>query len=362
VVTPPLSRRSVLLGASAAGLLSACSASAAPDQPLVDTFGAQQAGVARPTPPQRHVDLSVWDIPQGTNRAWLGTLLATLGRRAAALCAGGDAGLADVPPARLTVTVGLGPRIVAAIDPDMPGAQDLPVFPGDQTDERHRGGDLLLQVCTDEPLAAALAVAELAAAAGTGMTPRWRRTGFRGPSASDGSARNVLGFADGIVLPKGDAELAANVWLDGPPAVNGGTIAVVRSMRLDIAAFHALPPARQEQIIGRRKATGEPLSGPGLDLGAKALDGEYLIPADAHVRRAHPLTVGTGLMLRRSYNSDEGLLFISFQKELRTFVATQYRMSEGDALLRYATTTTSATFLILPGFTAETPLGGALPA
>jgi dye decolorizing peroxidase len=66
--------------------------------------------------------------------------------------------------------------------------------------------------------------------------------------------------------------------------------------------------------------------------------------------------------LRRSYNFDEGLLFISFQKELRTFVATQYRMSEGDALLRYATTTTSATFLILPGFTAETPLGGALPA
>ncbi|WP_167441571.1 Dyp-type peroxidase [Amycolatopsis vastitatis] len=355
---PPLSRRALLLSAGAAGLLSACSAPAAASDPgVVDVFGAQQAGIARPAPPQRHADVSVWDVPPG---ARLGALLATLGRRTAALCAGGDAALADLPPARLTVTAGLGPRIVAAAGPDLPGAQDLPVFPGDDVDDHHRGGDLLLQVCADEPLVAALAVTELTA--GTGLTPRWRKTGFRGPSASDGSARNVLGFADGIVVPKSDAELTADVWLDGPPAVRGGTIAVVRSMRLDTAAFHALPVTRQEQVIGRRKATAEPLSGPELDLGAKTPDGEYLIPADAHIRRAHPLTVGAGVMLRRSYNSDEGLLFISFQKELRTFVATQHRMSDGDALLRYATTTASATFLILPGFSADVPLGHGLLA
>ncbi|MEQ0562306.1 Dyp-type peroxidase [Amycolatopsis sp. NEAU-NG30] len=348
----PLSRRSVLLGAGAAGLLSACSSAAATDPDVVAAFGTQQAGIARPSPPQRHVDLSVWDVPGDVR---LAPLLAALGRRAAALCAGGDSALADLPAARLTVTVGLGPRLVP---PGLPGSQDLPVFPGDQADDAHRGGDLLLQVCADEQLTAALAVTELTA--GTGLAPRWRRTGFRGPSASDGSARNVLGFADGIVLPKGDAELAANVWLDGPPAVRGGTIAVVRAMRLDTAAFHALPVSRQEQVIGRRKATAEPLSGPDLDLGAKTPDGEYLIPADAHVRRAHPLTVGAGVMLRRSYNADDGLLFISFQKELRTFVATQHRMSEGDALLKFATTTASATFLILPGFSPEVPLGQAL--
>lgn len=357
VTPPPLSRRAVLLGAGAAGLLSACSAPAAPAPGVVDVFGAQQAGIARPAPPQRHADVSVWDVPPNTR---LDALLATLGRRSAALCAGGDIALADLPPARLTVTTGLGPRIVAAAGPDLPGAQDLPVFPGDDVEDRHRGGDFLLQVCADEPLVAALAVTELTA--GTGLVPRWRKTGFRGPSASDGSARNVLGFADGIVLPKTDAELAADVWLDGPPAVRGGTIAVVRSMRLDTAAFHALPVTRQEQVIGRRKATAEPLSGAEIDLGAKTPDGEYLIPADAHIRRAHPLTVGAGVMLRRSYNSDDGLLFISFQKELRTFVATQHRMSEGDALLRYATTTASATFLILPGFSADIPLGQALLA
>ncbi|MBE8521918.1 Dyp-type peroxidase [Amycolatopsis sp. H6(2020)] len=344
----------MLLGAGA-GLVSACSAPAtAADPDVVAAFGAQQAGIARPAPPQRHVDLSVWDLPRGTDRMWLAAMLATLGRRAATLA--GDPGFPDLPPARLTVTVGLGPRIVAAVAPDLPGAQDLPAFPGDEP--RDHGGDLLLQVCADEPLVAALATTELTA--GADLSPRWRRTGFRGPSSSDGSARNVLGFADGIVLPKTDAELAADVWLDGPPAVRGGTIAVVRGIRLDTAAFHALPVAEQERVIGRRKATAEPLSGPELDLGAKTPDGEYRIPADAHVRRAHPLTVGAGVMLRRGYSSEEGLLFISFQRELRTFVATQHRMSEGDALLRYATTTASATFLVLPGFTAEAPLGQAL--
>ena len=347
----------MLLGAGAAGVLSACSApAAAPEPDVVATFGAQQAGIVRPAPPQRHAALSVWDLPQSTGRAELGALLAALGRRAAALGAGGDPALADLPPSRLTVTVGLGPRVVAAAGPELPGAQDLPVFPGDEPGDR--GGDLLLQVCADEPLVAAWTTTELTS--GTGMSLRWRRTGFRGPSSSDGSARNVLGFADGIVLPKTNAELADGVWLDGPPAVRGGTIAVVRAIRLDTAAFHALPVAAQERVIGRRKATAEPLSGPELDLGAKTPDGEYRIPADAHVRRAHPLTVGAGLMLRRGYNSEEGLLFVSFQRELRTFVATQHRMSEGDALLRYATTTASATFLVLPGFSAEVPLGHAL--
>ncbi|MDX3192816.1 Dyp-type peroxidase [Streptomyces sp. MN03-5084-2B] len=359
VTPPPLSRRSVLLGAGAAGLLSACSAPAAASDPdVVAAFGAQQAGIARPAPPQRHVGLSVWDLPRGTDRGWLGALLAALGRRAAALGAGGDPALADLPPSRLTVTVGLGPRIVAAAAPDLPGAQDLPEFPGDGPGDR--GGDLLLQVCADEALVAALVTTELAAIGE--MSLRWRRTGFRGPSSSDGSARNVLGFADGIVVPKTDAELAADVWLDGPPAVRGGTIAVVRAIRLDTAAFHALPVAAQERVIGRRKATAEPLSGPELDLGAKTPDGEYRIPADAHIRRAHPLMVGAGVMLRRGYSSEEGLLFISFQRELRTFVATQHRMSEGDALLRYATTTASATFLVLPGFSENVPLGHTLLA
>jgi deferrochelatase/peroxidase EfeB len=70
-------------------------------------------------------------------------------------------------------------------------------------------------------------------------------------------------------------------------------------------------------------------------------------------------------MLRRGYSyansdADKGLLFVSFQRELRTFVQTQRRLDEGDALMAFATATASGTFLVLPGFSAERPLGADL--
>lgn len=340
-----VSRRRLLAGVGALGVLGACApAPAATDR---SCHGETQAGVADPA--QAHCDLSIWDVKAPA--------LDRLSDRIGALTRG--EGLAGLPPDGLTVTVGVGPRLVA---PGLPGAEELPVFPGDQTDDRHRGGDLMLQVCADNPLVVSLAVAELA---GDDLTPRWRQAGFRGPVGPDGAARNLLGFADGLVIPRGDAELRKEVWLDTPARVRGGTIAVVRRMRLDVVGFLALPVPEQERVLGRRRDTAAPLSGGGrdadIDLGAKTEDGQYLVPADAHVRRAHPLTSGSGLMLRRGYTydngpDDRGLLFVSFQKELRTFVATQHRMSEGDALMRYATTTASATFLILPGFTRNRPL------
>jgi len=68
-------------------------------------------------------------------------------------------------------------------------------------------------------------------------------------------------------------------------------------------------------------------------------------------------------MLRRSYSIDEpapGLLFISFQNDLRTFTATLAHMDISDALLPFTTTTAGATFLILPGFDRRHPLGSTL--
>jgi dye decolorizing peroxidase len=77
-------------------------------------------------------------------------------------------------------------------------------------------------------------------------------------------------------------------------------------------------------------------------------------------------------MLRRGYAFDDGalgddsdvrdagLMFTCFQRELRTFVQTQHRLDETDDLMAYATPTASASFLILPGFTPERPLGDSL--
>lgn len=179
--------------------------------------------------------------------------------------------------------------------------------------------------------------------------------------------RNLLGFIDGIVGPHTTAAQDRHLWLAGPAPVAGGTIAVVRRMELDLPRFAALSVAEQEAVFGRRRATGDPLSGGTItsdpSLGAKTPDGRYLIPADAHVRRANANAVGAGLMLRRSYSTDSpapGLLFISFQNDIRTFTSTLTHMDDSDALLGFTTTTASATFLILPGFDSRRPLGSPL--
>jgi Dyp-type peroxidase family len=270
-----------LYGAAAIGLLGGCGS---PER---------QPGVA--TPQQKHADVSVWDA-------------------------------SAVPSAQVSssVTVTYGH-----------GVDGLPEFPGDEVRPQELGGKLFLQICGDDPDA----VRDAAARLRPNGPLRWREQGF-----CHADSTNLLGFKDGIVVPKTPAEFEQEVWLP-----DGSTIAVVRRIKLDVAAFSALPVAEQERVFGRRKHDAVPLSGGDeVDLSAKTPDGEYVIPADAHVRRAHPLTAGAGLMLRRSYNYAEGLLFISYQRELKTFVNTMYRMVEGDALLRYATTTSSAAFRIPP--------------
>ncbi|WP_330277211.1 Dyp-type peroxidase [Lentzea sp. NBC_00516] len=275
----PISRRRLIAGTAAIGLLGGCGSPQ------------RQPGIA--TPQQLHADISVWDA-------------------------------VTLPSAHVSssVTVTYGH-----------GIEGLPEFPGDAVRPEDLGGGLFLQICGDDPDA----VRDAASRLRPDGRLRWREKG----SCNSGRT-NVLGFKDGIVVPKTPREFAQEVWRP-----DGSTFAVVRRMKLDVAAFTAMPVADQERVFGRRKHDAVPLSGGDeVDLSAKTPDGEYVIPADAHVRRAHPLTAGAGLMLRRSYNYDEGLIFISYQRELKTFVNTMHRMADGDALLRYATTTSSAAFRI----------------
>lgn len=371
--------------AGAAGLVGGCSsasprpAASAAGSPRegggrVDPHGDHQAGVASPAVAQQHCQLSVWRLSTGDGSAGrdrLAGLLAAMGAKISALASGADDAVQGVVPADLTVTVGLGPAVVASVDPALPGAAALPEFARERIDPTHRGGDLMIQTCAaDQPLLSA-AAGELERLLRPAAEPLWSQNGFRGsPLPDNGAARNLLGFVDGIVGPHQPGELDENVWLGTEAGrLRGGTVAVVRRMVLDLDAFLALPVEQQERIIGRRKSDGLPLSGGDdpttVDLGAKTPDGQYVIPVDAHVRRAHPLATGVGMMLRRAYSFDDGpgargLLFISFQRELRTFTATQQRLDESDALMRFATTTASGTFLVLPGFGPGRDLGATL--
>ncbi|MGW3268473.1 Dyp-type peroxidase [Streptomyces sp. NPDC001056] len=365
---------------AAAGLTAGCtpdparprpSATAAPATAIpaaVPATGRHQAGVTVPRPAQHNLLAVVADLAAG---AAVGPLLAELGDTIRALTAGTDRRLLGLVPGDLTVTVGVGPRLVRAAGASLPGAADLPRFSRERIAPRARGGDLLLQICASDALLVPVAAAALLDQAGDRVRERWRQSARRGADVPVGEGlaapRNLLGFIDGIVGPHTAAEQRRDLWLSGPPEVADGTLAVVRRMELDLPRFAALSVAEQEAVFGRRRASGVPLSGgtaaSGPELGAKTPDGRYLVPADAHVRRAHATVVGVGLMLRRSYSIDEpapGLLFISFQNDLRTFTATLTRMDTSDALLPFTTTTASASFLVLPGFDRRHPLGSRL--
>lgn len=372
--------RRAFLGATgtvtAVGLSAGCQSSSARSDrsdapaptPPVSPTGRYQAGITLPQPAQRNLLAVVADL---VDAASVRPLLAELGEAISTLTKGTDARLMGLPPGDLTVTIGVGPRLVRRVDPALPGAKDLPRFSREQIAARARGGDLLIQICASDALVIPVVAAALLEQAGDRIHERWRQSGARGSNVpvDKGLAapRNPFGFVDGIVGPHTKDEQQRDLWLSGPAPVAHGTLAVLRRMELDLPRFTALSVADQEAVFGRRRATGAPLSGGTAawnpNLGAKTPDGRYLVPADAHVRRANPNAVGVGLMLRRSYGIDApapGLLFMSFQNDIRTFTNTLTRMDNSDALLEFTTTTASATFLILPGFDEQHPLGSRL--
>ncbi|WP_328791694.1 Dyp-type peroxidase [Streptomyces sp. NBC_00273] len=377
---PSMVRRSLLCVLPAAAALGTCR-SDAPSTALpkpravavgggpavrgaVGADGARQAGVDRPAQPQTHAVVSVYDLAREADAA---RVAARVGEAVLGLT-GKPAEVLGVEGGDLTVTVGLGPRLVGPSGRGVPGGLELPAFAREERTARTWGGDLLVQVCASDPVVVALADARLAEVlAVEGVSVRWSQAGFRPPGG--GPVRNLLGFPDGIENPRTHPELDREVWLDGPGPFADGTIAVVRRLRIDVSGFLAQSTVRQEEAIGRRKSDGAPLSGgdaPGrLDLSAKTSRGRYLVPAMAHARRANPNATGSGRMLRRGYSyrnepGDQGLLFVSFQRGLRTFTATQRRLDDGDDLMRFVTATASGAFFVPPAFTPERPLGGSL--
>lgn len=339
----------------------------------VPSRGRTQAGIARPATPQRNGLVVVADVTEPPTAARVLAMLAALGDRIDALTDPVATERTVLPdgPGDLTITVGIGPRLVAAIDASLPGAAELPRFASDAPlDDRMRGGDLLISAYASDAGVLHASIADVLAVV-PGATRRWTQPCVRG--AGEGTiVRNPLGYHDGIIVPHGDDELDENVWIaDGPAA--GGTIAVIRRLRLDTTGFAALPGPRQDEVVGRVRATGDPLSGGGptaeADLTAKSPDGSYLVPSRSHVRAAHPSFTGSRLMLRRGYAysnaagpgeaADDGLLFMCFQRELDDFVRTQHRLDETDDLMRFATPTASASFLIVPGRT-DGALGASL--
>jgi deferrochelatase/peroxidase EfeB len=354
--------------------------------------GSRQAGIA--TAQQDRLAFAAYDLTVSgsveDNRAALRELLKTWTDAARAMTTGqpvpGDLSNGAAPPAdtgeaygsapaNLTITIGFGPSLFDqrfGLTGKRPAAlADIPVLPRDNLDPTRSGGDLAIQACSDDPMVAFHAIRNLARLGRGTAVMRWSQLGFgRAASTSDKqpTPRNLMGFKDGTRNIHGDANLLDDyVWVGGETDqswMRDGSYLVARRIRMRIEAWDRDFLTDQQNVIGRYKYNGAPLSG------KKEFDtpdfkavhgGQPAIPVDSHVAlAAHENNKGVRI-LRRAYNYtdgvladsgelDAGLFFLCYQKDPRTqFVTLQRKLGQHDAMNEYIEHNGSAVFACPPG-------------
>lgn len=339
---------------------------------VVTFHGRHQAGIE--LHPQAHSTYLAFDLVPGLDRAGIRRMLRLITDDASRLTAGRPA-LADTEPelaftpARLTVTLGFGPGLVDRIDPSArpDWLAPLPAFTIDRLESRWSGGDLLLEIAADDPVAIAHASRMLVKDIRRYAGVRWRQDGFRNAAGSvaDGATqRNLFGQLDGTANPSvGSEAFARVVWRESgaPRWLAGGTSYVIRRIAMNLDTWDELDRPGREQAMGRRLDTGAPLTGArefdAPDLQARTAAGLPVISPVAHVARARSAD-GAPQIMRRGFNydvtaaggTDAGLIFGSFQADpVRQFVPIQARLAEVDLLNLWTTPIGSAVFAVPPG-------------
>jgi dye decolorizing peroxidase len=194
-----------------------------------------------------------------------------------------------------------------------------------------------------------------------------------GATAHPMTARNLMGQMDGTRNPKPtDADFDQRIFVPAssskdPSWMANGSYAVVRRIRMLLDDWEQLSVQQQEQVIGRRKSDGAPLTGgtetTEMDLDKTDTKGDLVVPLNAHARITRPDQNGGAAMLRRPFSyhdgfdtdgtPDAGLLFICWQADpLRGFVTVQRKLDRGDALSKYIRHEASGLFAV-PGGAAE---------
>lgn len=352
----------------------------------VPFYGEHQAGIA--TPAQDRLHFAAFDLLT-EDPAELRELMRDWSRAAAEMTAGemiGDVNYEELAPpedtgetigllpSSLTVTFGFGPGVFAKRGRGLaaqrpPQLKPLPPLPGDELNGLESDGDICVQACSDDPQVAFHAVRNLARIGRGIVAMRWSQLGFgrtATTSRSQDTPRNLMGMKDGTANIRAEDTDAMDrfVWVDdGPAWMRGGSFMVTRRIRMLLEVWDRASLEDQEQTIGRRRYSGAPLGGSDefepLPLDEK-VNGQPLIPANAHVRLASAKETGERI-LRRGYSFTDGvdeslgeleagLFFIAFQRDPeKQFVAIQRRLGTMDALNEYIKHVGSAVFAVPPG-------------
>lgn len=380
------SRRTFLIGTSTAalatGALTACSSSKegegtqiAPDEAELGSStvafdGEHQAGIATPHP--SHMRIVAFDIADDrATREDMIRLMNLWTEDARRMCSGMSprADLAEelsTLPANLTITVGYGPSLFEKLGLAAPDwLKELPAYEHDELIDDYSGGDLVLQICADDPMTVAHASRFLTAAGKSYVKQKWAQDGFlhaHGAIPSGYTMRNHFGQLDGTGNP-GLAEFDDVVWInDGPEWLRGGTAMVVRRIEMHLDTWDMLDRPSREAVIGRTLGNGAPLTGTEEfdepDLEARDEYGLPVIDPNSHMARAKAVPGQLDAKIfRRPYNyldaDSAGQIFICFQQDpMKQFNVIQERLSEADRLNEWITHIGSAVFAV-PGGTRD---------
>lgn len=383
-------RRGFLMGAAGVtgmasiSMLSACADSDDPagvlsnsgedQEPLTEAIvafdGPRQAGIETPT--QADMNLAGFNLKDDVDAGGIARLMRLWTEDARELTAGRNPLSSLEPemvewPANLTITCGFGERIfeIAAKGKKPSWLHDIPEMDRDELEDEWGQTDLVLQICSDDPVMSAWALRHMTRAGMDYVEPAWVQQGFMnayGSIPKGQTPRNLFGQVDGTVNPYSEEEYDEQVF-----AEDGSSSLVVRRIHMDLDEWERLDRTSREEAVGRKLSDGAPLTGTDEfdepDMEAIDSYGLPVIDKNSHMARSMPpADKPEQRFKRRPYNynlpptpgsgqlSNAGLIFMAYQKDPDVqFTPVLKRLDEADRLNEWITHIGSAVYWIAPG-------------
>ena len=242
-----------------------------------------------------------------------------------------------------TVVAGLGLACVSALGATVPGLREFPVLGATHAAVPSTPAALWVWLRGDDMGDLVHWTRRIAQTVASALRLDAVVDGFRHGRGPNGHGRDLTGYEDGSENPQDGAAVQAALVQDGGPGLDGGSLVAVQQWVHDFAAFEALSPQAQDDMVGRRRSDNEELED---------------APASAHVKRtAQESFSPEAFVLRRSMpwaaGIQAGLMFVAFGHSFDAFEAQMRRMAgldDGvvDALFQMSKPVTGAYFWCPP--------------